>query len=50
MLGYGESYGARQLVAIALNEIVKSLARIQMRVQLLGLCGIERRGGCVPLS
>ena len=35
MLGYGESDGARQLVAIALQVVVEGLVRIQLRIEVL---------------
>lgn len=35
MLGYGESDGARQLVAIALQVVIEGLVRIQLRIEVL---------------
>ena len=57
MLGNGETHGARQLIGIALDEVLEGLLQVELRIQALRHSGIQhvRRliaagGGCRCLN
>ena len=47
MLGDGQAYGARQLVGVALYEVVEGLFAVELRVDVLRHSGIEDGRGLV---